>query len=166
MKRLLPLLLLGIATFVSAQQQTTTMKPTTVIIVRHAESVQIGDDPALTDAGTARANALVTVAEHAGVQRVYVTQFRRTRDTALPLATKLNLEPVEYDAKGDVAAFAKRLLAENAGGTVLVVGHSNTVPSIVEALSGVKVAPIKHEDNTRVFVVTGRNVVAAQYGCP
>lgn len=164
MKRLIPLLLLGIATLAQAQQAAT--KPTTVIVVRHAESVQGGDDPALTEAGVARADALVTVAENAGVQRVYVTQYRRSRDTAAPLVAKLKLEAVAYEAKVDAAQFAKKLVADNPGQTILVVGHSNTVPAIVEALSGVSVAPIRHEDNTRLFIVTGKNVVAAQYGCP
>src|SRR5436305_14136385 len=72
--------------FVAAAKKSDT---TTILIVRHAEKqVNAGDDPHLSEAGVARAEALATVAEHANVGAVYVTQFQRTKETAAPLLAK------------------------------------------------------------------------------
>ncbi len=64
----------------------------------------------------------------------------------------------------------KGIWDQHAGGTVLVVSHSNTVPQFVEALTGVKVADIKDDEYSRLYIVTIQasgyaSVVAAQYGC-
>src|SRR3954471_23357965 len=104
---------------------------TTVILVRHAEkAVEPAADPGLTPEGEARARALLEVARDAGVTDVITTQFARTRATAQPVATALGITPEVVDARGathaqDVANAVRR----HVGMTVLVVGHSNTVPN-------------------------------------
>ena len=148
---------------------------TTIIVVRHAEQTDPNaSDPPLSEAGAARANALAAAVEHSGVQAIYVTQFKRTKDTAAPAAALLHAPvtevPVEKAMLSDHApALAKRILSEHPGRTVLVVGHSNTVPSIVEALSGVKIKAIDHAEFDRFVVVTAgakgcSHVLRAQYG--
>jgi broad specificity phosphatase PhoE len=145
--------------------------PTTVLLVRHAEAVQIGDDAPLTDAGSRRAHALVGVAEHAGVDVVITSQYRRTKDTAAPLVEAGTIPAVEVpigNVPEHVAAIVERITTEYAGKTVLVVGDNNTIPLIVQVLSGVEHPAIAHEDNTRLFMVTlgeKTSVIAAQYGC-
>jgi broad specificity phosphatase PhoE len=150
--------------------------PTVVLVVRHAEKVADGSaDPELSEAGQKRAQALADVAEEAGVVAVYTTQFKRTRETARPLAERLKIpavvvEATRENARTHPAALAKQILAKHAGQTVLVVGHSNTVPLIVEALGGRR--PPDLDDATefdRLFVVIvpkdGRaQVVRARYG--
>lgn len=66
---------------------------TIVLVVRHAEKAADAEDSPLTETGTARAQALVRVAEGAGVSAIYTTQFRRNRDTAQPISDRLKLAP-------------------------------------------------------------------------
>jgi phosphohistidine phosphatase SixA len=111
---------------------------TTVILVRHAEKIDDSSDPALSAAGSARAIVLADSLAHAGISGIIVTQLQRTRLTAQPLATRLGLEPVVVPAGApgvDHAAAVAALIRDRfAGKTVLVVGHSNTVPTIIHAL--------------------------------
>ncbi len=134
--------------------------PTVVLVIRHAEkAVEPGDNPGLSEAGQKRAQELVELAEEAGVNAIYTTQFKRAQDTAKPLAARLSIPvtPVEVNrenAAGYAAALAKSVLAKNAGQVVLVIGHSNTVPAIVEAFGAKRPAAI--DDATefdRVFVL-------------
>ena len=148
---------------------------TTVIAVRHAEQTdQSQDDPPLSAAGAARAQALASVVSKSGVKTIYVTQFKRTKDTAAPTAENLNARVIEVPVdRAKIADYApqlvKRILADNRGGVVLVVGHSNTIPAIVEALTNVKVTAIEHDQFDRLFIATAgspscNHVVEAQYG--
>lgn len=149
--------------------------PTVVIVVRHGERANDGPrDPSLNEAGQRRAEALARAAEDAGVTAVYTTQFRRTRDTGAPLAQKLGLQVTPLEANGaNIARYPAMLrdeiLSKHRGETVVVVGHSNTVPALVQGLSGKAVAPLTEADYDRFFVVVmpesgpGR-VIKAQYG--
>ncbi|MEA2238153.1 MAG: hypothetical protein QOC81_2877 [Thermoanaerobaculia bacterium] len=143
---------------------------TTVIVVRHAEQTDPeAADPPLSEAGATRAKALAAALEHSGVQAIYVTQFKRTKDTAAPAAALLHAPVTEVAVdRAKLAehapALAKRILAEHPGGTVLVVGHSNTVPAIVEALSGAKIKAIDRIEFDRFVVVSCDHVLQAQYG--
>jgi broad specificity phosphatase PhoE len=122
--------------------------PTVVIVVRHAEKAAVeGNDPPLSEAGAKRAQKLVAVAEEARVEAVYTTQYRRTRETAAPVAARLNapvhpLEVTRENASAHPAQVAREILSKHKGRTVMVVGHSNTTPLIAEALSGRRVPPL------------------------
>ena len=112
---------------------------TTVFLVRHAEKESGSADPSLTAPGLKRAQRLAEVLADGGIQAVYTSQFARTRETARPLADKLGLTatvvPVEAGGvERRAAELARRILAEHAGRRVLVVGHSNTLPQLMEAL--------------------------------
>ena len=126
--------------------------PTVVIVVRHAEKASSSPqdpDPPLSEAGAARAQRLKDVAGAAEVAAVYTTQFRRTRDTAAVLGVPV--VPVEItrdNAATYAASVAKEILSKHKGKTVMVVGHSNTTPQMVEALSGRRVPPL---DDARDF---------------
>jgi broad specificity phosphatase PhoE len=153
MKRIAVVVLLVLAA--CAQQ------PPTVLIVRHAEK-GAGSDPDLTPAGVARANALAAVAQHAGIEAAFVTQYKRTKETAAPLHVPMIVVPINLNAPGD---YPQRLAeAIKSHKVVLVVSHSNVVPAIVEQLAHVKVPPLGDMEYDRLYVVTGSRVVAAQYG--
>jgi broad specificity phosphatase PhoE len=146
---------------------------TVVYLVRHAEkAAQPAADPPLTPEGEARATALATLLRQAGVQDVYTTQYARTRSTAAPFVAAAGLQAIVIGATGDAPAHARtvadRILA-NPGRTVLVVGHSNTIPAIVEALGAPAPEPIRDDEYDDLFVVilqAGRTarVVRARYG--
>lgn len=134
-----------------------TAQTTTVIVVRHAEkAAEPAADPPLTALGQARANALVDVVRDAGIQAIISTQFARTRGTVAPTAAKLGLSVETVDARlpQHPQLLADGLLATHRGQTVLVVGHSNTVPAIVAALGAPKPADICDAGYDNVFVVT------------
>jgi len=126
----------------------------TFVIVRHAEKVADGSkDPPLTEAGHARAQALARRLSSMPVIAVYTTPFQRTRQTATPTAQEHGLPLIEYDAKLPATSFAAQLRQRHAGQTVLVVGHSNTVPDIAAALCSCIVAPMSEAEYDRLMTV-------------
>jgi len=131
----------------------------TVLLVRHAEKASGGNDPSLTDTGQARAHELARVAADAGVVAVYSSQFARNRETAAPVAEQLGLpvtvaELVNGRPRESLAELAERIRTEHVGQTVLVVGHSNTVPMLIEELGGSTSPTLLDEDYDDLFVVT------------
>ena len=124
------------------------------VIVRHAEKAREADDPALTDAGRARAERLARSLDGDALVAVYSTDFRRTRQTAAPAAARHGIDVTAYDAKAAPATFADTLRQRHRNGTVLVVGHSNTAPDIAAALCGCPVAPMPETEYGRRMVVT------------
>lgn len=114
--------------------------PSVVVLVRHAErGTEPADDPALTPAGQRRALALAQALEDARIEAIITTQFRRTRETARPLAKRLEMEAevVGTGSAGLDAHVAEVVAAvRRHDGPVLVVGHSNTIPAIAAALGG------------------------------
>ena len=134
--------LVGLAAACAAATPAPTPVPVarTVYLVRHAEKgTEPANDPPLTEAGQARAQALAVALSDAGVRSIVTTQLLRTRETARPLAEKLGLTArvvgVTGAAREHARAVAEAVKGEPAG-AVLVVGHSNTVPLIIEALGG------------------------------
>jgi broad specificity phosphatase PhoE len=151
-------------------------RSTVVLLVRHAEKASEGEDPSLTSAGKQRAEALVEVAGSAGVSAIYTTQYRRTRETAQPLADRLGIpvavsEVIWGGAQAHATALARGVLDRHRGETVLVVGHSNTLPLLVEAMTGARVQPIPDSEYDRLFTVVvppsgPARLVQARYGVP
>ena len=146
---------------------------TTVLVVRHAER-PAGGDPSLDAAGQARAQALADALASAGVTAIYTTQYRRTQETAAPLAQRLGITAQVIAAQGGesvgahVNEVASAIRTRHAGGVVLVVGHSNTVPLIVRALGG-SAPDIAESDHANLFIVTlpasgATRTVRAKYG--
>jgi broad specificity phosphatase PhoE len=122
-----------------------------ILLVRHAErpaASSAGDDPSLTDAGKARAERLATVLADAGIRAVFVTRFRRTQETAAPLAERLKLTPIVESATDDLVTALKARGDE----TRLVVGHSDTLPDVITAFGGPAVA-IGDDDYDDLFVL-------------
>jgi broad specificity phosphatase PhoE len=160
---LAPLWLLGFGAIVvlaAAFTYWNSATTTTVVLIRHAEK-QVGaiSDAPLSPPGEVRASRLAQMFGDATpfgrVQRIYVTDTRRTQQTAAGIAQRLSLTPVIVDAKAGSKQLAQRVLRENRGGRALVVGHSNTVPEIVAALTGQKdVPPIGDEEFDTLYVVS------------
>lgn len=132
---------------------------TVVVVVRHAEkAVDDPRDPTLTEAGTARALALARRLESAGLDAAFATQYRRTQLTAAPAAAQagiaVQVRPADAGNAASYAAdLARDLRALPSGSTALVVGHSNTVPGIVAAISGLPVAGMPETEYDRYVVI-------------
>lgn len=144
---------------------------TVVLVTRHAERDDAGTCAPATihgsrnvpisfvDGQSPRAQALASVCGDAGIAAIYVSEFCRTRQTVEPLATRLGVQPTTADQylenlSVDVDNLVTRVLSENRGQVVLIVGHSNTIPPIIEGLSGVTVSPIGEGEFDNLFVVT------------
>ena len=119
--------------------------PRQVFLVRHTEREPEGEDPPLVAAGEARAQALAETLRDAGITRIVTTQWRRTRDTAQPLAKLLRITPQVipvFDGKEgeniDAVAAAVRGYKDE---TVLIVGHI-TVTGVIAALGGPRLPTI------------------------
>jgi broad specificity phosphatase PhoE len=124
----------------------------TVFLVRHAEKAQNGDakDPDLSEAGRARAAALATILKDAGITAIYASEFKRTQQTAEPLARALGLKTTIVPGKETQALAAK---LKEAQGNALVVGHSDTIPEIMKALGLATPPPIADADYDNLFVL-------------
>ncbi len=156
-RRLVPgfaLLLAALLFGCAPQSQSVPESPVTAIIVRHAEkAAEPADDPPLTDDGQRRAALLARLAGSSGASSVYATQYLRTQQTVEPLAVELGLTIQQRDA-GDVDGLVQQILAENKGQTVVIAGHSNTVPMLVEKLTAKPVPAIEETDYDNLYVVT------------
>ena len=123
-----------------------------VFVVRHAEKATTGgDNPDLSAAGQKRAEALARILKDSRITSVFVTEFKRTQETAAPLARVAHLSPVVVPAN-DVPALVVKLRALN--GNALVVGHGNTIPDLVKALGITMSITIPEDDYTEIFLVS------------
>lgn len=153
MKRLVVTLVLVAAASVASGQQA-------IILVRHAEKATDANEASvpLSEAGRARATRLAQMLAAAGVTAIYATETDRARQTAEPLAKALKLEVRAYsprDATGKLSAqiLLDRLKRDDASGTVLVVGHQNTVPDLIAGLGPREEIEIGDKDFDDLFVV-------------
>ena len=122
----------------------------TVFIVRHAEKADGSKDAELSEAGRARAEALANMLRDSKISVIYTTEFKRTQQTAVPLAKALGLTVTTLPAENQAALVAKlRTSTANS----LVVGHGNTIPDIIKALGITEPVNISESDYDNLFVV-------------
>jgi broad specificity phosphatase PhoE len=150
----------------------TSASATLVVVTRHAEKdLSGGEDPSLTAEGMARAARLAASfpgrAGQLGFDRVYVTQWRRSVETARPTLAQSGalLSRVEADAP---AALVQQIRTQDVGRRVLVVAHSDTVPAIVHGLVPTAQIPeIASTEYGTVYVIavprTGQATVLAMH---
>lgn len=126
-------------------------EPVVIYLVRHAERAEDGtDDPPLALAGQIRTQVLRHLLAQAGVTHVHTTEWKRTRETARPIAEDIGLEPSVYNPE-ELETFASTL--STTPGHHLVVGHGNTTPMLVEALGGSSSGPIEEFEYDRLYIV-------------
>ena len=121
---LLTLLLAGMAV---AQKKT-------IILVRHAEKADgtMTQDPELTDAGKQRAERLAKIVKRYKPGAIYSTDFKRTRDTAAPMASRRKLQVQIYDPKKNSELIDTIMKSKTK--RFMIVGHSNTIPGLANLL--------------------------------
>jgi broad specificity phosphatase PhoE len=131
-----------------------------IFVVRHAEKASDSNEPGvlLSKAGQVRAQKLAAVLARAGVNAIYSTDFVRTLATAEPLARALKIPVQKYaarDAKGQPtpAPLVQKLKAEHGKDTVLVVGHADTIPSLLKTLGYPEQIDIPGDQYDNLFVV-------------
>jgi broad specificity phosphatase PhoE len=128
---------------------------TTFYLVRHAEkdrSEEVGNDPQLTEEGLERAQRWAEVLGLEPLDAVYSTDYQRTRQTAAPAAMANGLEITLYEPN---AFDANAWIAQHKGQRVLIVGHSNTTPMLVnQLLAEERFSDINDSVNGNLYVVT------------
>ncbi len=101
-----------------------------LFLVRHAEKADNSRDTALSAKGEARAHALAEKLRDAGITAIFTTEYKRTQQTAAPLAEALHVRTIVHKAD-DTAGLVKLLQQQE---RALVVGHANTLSEIASAL--------------------------------
>ena len=123
--------------------------------IRHAEkdrSDSTNKNPSLTIQGLERAKKWALFFKDKNIAAVYSTNYKRTQQTALPIAKEQNLEIISYTAK---ELISEKFIANNKGKNIVIVGHSNTTPELVNSLLGEKkYEDIADRENNNVFIVT------------
>lgn len=162
--------LLAVAPSSFAQERT---ESTTIILVRHAEK-ETGQDPSLNADGQVRARALRDALLDADVEALFASQFKRTSETVQSLADTLGLSveirPLDSsDVPASARAVAAALAEEYRGHTIVIAGHSNTIPVMASALSGVEIDNLDERDydNLLIVVLPPNNdpqLIRAKYG--
>ena len=131
---------IGTSTAWAQAKSSSKTKPvvTTIYIVRHAEKDSLSDpaDPALSTLGQVRSQALRQALLRHHPAALFTTETKRTRATLGPLAEATKLEPQVYDPHRG-RDLADRILKEYAGKSVVIVGHSNTVLSLIDDFGAV-----------------------------
>ena len=150
---LIAFVLVAFQTTVNAQQQPGATK---IFVVRHAEK-ETGKDPLLTAPGNIRAGDLMRALQNEGIQKIYVSQYRRTQNTADSLRIQFKIDTVHYMAD-TLCDYLVNTIMEHGdfGKTVLIIAHSNTIPQIIRKL-GVKDYPygdIADNDFDNLFLIT------------
>ena len=131
-------------------------RTTVIVLVRHAESQPAtGGDPDLTAAGEKRAGALGAFLADlfvAGkVDHLYAADTRRAQQTAAAVANQFAL-PINLLASNDWPTLARHIKSDHRGETVVVVGYSTTIPTVLEQLAQTKI-DVGEDEFDAVFVV-------------
>ena len=127
---------------------------TTFYLIRHAEKDRTNPenpDPELNQDGLTRALKWAEIFDPIPLDAIYSTNYERTSMTAAPTSVKKDIDIKYYDPSSlDVEEFK----LQNEGLNVLVVGHSNTTPMMVNKLLGVeKYNQMEDSDNSSLFIV-------------
>jgi broad specificity phosphatase PhoE len=144
---------IGLAWFFESQATTT------IIFVRHAEKADTpAEDPGLSPAGQRRAAELARQLVDAdviqGIDAIYSTPFRRTKETAEAVADALDLPVNTYDV-ADTEPVLESILKKHKGKIILVVAHSNTLPVLIANLGASKrVPPIAEDEYDNIYVIS------------
>lgn len=123
-----------------------------IYVMRHLHTPAGVSDPDLTAEGFKYAEAVSQWFRRDPPDVIYVSSTKRAQQTARPLARRLKIAPKVYDPR-DTPALIAAVTKEP--GTVLIVGHSNTVPDIVAGLGGTRPGPLVHEDFGDVWHIAG-----------
>ncbi|WP_267176069.1 winged helix-turn-helix domain-containing protein [Marinicella marina] len=125
---------------------------TQIYILRHTEKTDdFAEDPLLSERGIERAKYWKKVLQHIEFDRVFTTDFKRNIMTAELIADASTVQPdLYYPMSFDVLKFINQIRGQK----VLVIGHSNTIPDMVNRLiDETKYPPMSHENYNILYVV-------------
>ena len=111
------------------------VKPTKTVVylIRHAEKADSSADTNLSAAGLQRANNWATILQGVAFDAFYSTNYNRTRQTIQPTATSNGKDVVLYNPSNFSLA---NIVSNHQGKNIFIVGHSNTIPALINAYIG------------------------------
>lgn len=115
---------------VPAQQKYGSVKE--IYLVRHAEK-DTGKNPAISLIGKERAGDLYRELKNKGIQKIFVSQYRRSQMTGDSLRIYAGIDTMHYMADTTGKGLISRLTGQKKIKRVLVVAHSNTIPAIIRS---------------------------------
>ncbi len=126
--------------------------PTVVYFIRHAEKAMDAKDPGLTQTGAARAQKWAEWFKDKGIVAVYSTPYKRTMETAGPIAKQERVDIMAYDP---LKPALENIIKHHKGLSIVIVGHSNTIPKYVNHLTGEnKYTDMEETEYSSVYTVT------------
>jgi broad specificity phosphatase PhoE len=127
-------------------------KTTQYYFIRHAEKADSSKNPDLSEKGLERAQEWQLLFSELSFDEIYSTDFNRTIQTIKPISVKQNKNFSLYNPKTiDIEAFKK----ETFGKTILIVGHSNTIPNMVnQIIKENKYSDIAENQFGNLYIVT------------
>lgn len=144
------ILMIGLSPILEAQNSDVT----TFILIRHAEKAKEGGkDPMLNAVGKKRAARLSEVLADTKIDKIISTPFKRTMNTVKHIALKSYVEVETYDYRNQ--QLLEELVEKNKGKTILISGHSNTTPFLVNKLIGTeKYQQLDETEYDKIFIVS------------
>ncbi|MBV6479275.1 MAG: hypothetical protein HGGPFJEG_02046 [Ignavibacteria bacterium] len=141
-------------------------------IVRHAEKLNNTDTSSLNAQGIQRAEDLKILLLNKGIDKIYASKYKRSQLTAKPLADELNKLMVIYSP--DTTTQLADQLKRYSGSDVLIIGHTDNIPQLIELLSGDSISPIAENDFDNIYIIeinknigwTSRYLTNSNYGMP
>ncbi len=129
---------------------------TTFFLVRHAEKMKESNDPALTEKGIKRANDLQKVLFNIPIKAIYTSDFRRTKQTVEHLAMMRYMAgDVKIYNHRDLGGAAEQMISNHPKGVILVSGHSNSTPTMINILTGTNNwESLSESDYDNLFIVS------------
>jgi broad specificity phosphatase PhoE len=125
----------------------------TVVVVRHADKIDDTDDAVLSPTGETQAKRLAHVLKDVGIGAIYTTQFKRTIQTAAPLADLLKIKLLAYE-QTDVDGVVKEIQQKHLKEVVMVVGHRSTVPKILNQFGASEPVALGSSEYDSLFILT------------
>lgn len=126
----------------------------TYIFIRHAEKMDDGtSDPDLSAEGIERAQGWIELLDEYNISAIYSTPYKRTQQTAAPIAEHLGLEVQEYGFS-NIDSLVTRFKDLHKNTAILIVGHSNTTPMLVNVMLQYREYPnLEESDYETYFLV-------------
>ena len=107
----------------------------TIILIRHAEKADTNTkDPSLSDTGNQRAEGLAKLFKDIPIDAFYATPYKRTIETITPIARANGKEILTYNPSDKNSTAA--MINSGKGKRIIIAGHSNTIPQMVNTLIG------------------------------
>jgi len=131
-----------------------------IFLVRHADRASSADDSLLSSAGEQRAECLARTLLDAGITKVFATDVQRTQQTAQPVSREFHIETTIV-AKSRTAELISEI-KQSDNHPVLVVGHADTLPAIVEQLGAGTIAKFGDREYDRLLVIPVTQAKAGQ----